>query len=112
MSTAPAYDIDMPSFWHDPYPILKELRDNIPICFVPQLNATLITRHQDVAGNEKNTQVFSSYQPEGLMTILMGENLMRKDGKAHMNERRAIYPAMSPQTVQNIWREKFASFTQ
>ena len=37
----------------------------------------------------------------------MGENLMRKDGRAHMAERRAIYPSMSPKTVANVWREQF-----
>ncbi len=52
--------------------------------------------------------VFSSAQPNGLMTLLMGENLMRKDGRAHMRERRAIYPSMSPKTVRTIWSEQFA----
>ncbi len=112
MSDAPVYDIDVESFWQDPYPVFADMRANAPICFVPQLGATLINRHADVSANEKNTKVFSSWQPEGLMTVLMGENLMRKDGKAHMDERRAIYPSMSPQTVKNVWHRQFDAITR
>ncbi len=45
------------------------------------------------------------------MTILMGQNLMRKDGEAHMAERRAIFPAVSPRTVKQVWKETFQEFT-
>ncbi|MEC9342311.1 MAG: cytochrome P450, partial [Pseudomonadota bacterium] len=51
--------------------------------------------------------IFSSVQPGGLMTRLMGENMMRKDGEAHMAERRAIFPAVSPRTVKEVWRAGF-----
>ncbi|MEM7016980.1 MAG: cytochrome P450, partial [Pseudomonadota bacterium] len=78
-----------------------------PIAFVPQLGATLMTKREDIAINEKKVDVFSSWQPNGLMTVLMGENLMRKDGKAHLNERKAILPSMSPKTVSNVWRAAF-----
>lgn len=109
MSNAPTYDIDVQAFWRDPYPDLAAMRRHSPIAFVPQLGATLLTRHRDIAVNEKNTEVFSSYQPHGLMTRLMGENLMRKDGRDHMVERRAIYPCMSPKSVETVWRARFAA---
>ena len=111
MSTAPHYSIDPEQFWRDPYPDLGVMRAEAPIAFVPELGATLITRHADITVCEKNTAVFSSYQPDGLMTRLMGENLMRKDGRAHMAERRAIYPAMSPKAVNAVWRQQFAELT-
>ncbi len=109
MSTAPHFHIDAEQFWADPYPSLAKMRATCPIAFVPELGATLITRREHIAVSEKNTAVFSSFQPDGLMTVLMGENLMRKDGQAHMQERRAIYPAMSPKTVAAVWRERFAA---
>ena len=112
MSNAPHYDIDLERFWHDPYPDLSTMRAKHPICFVPQLNATLVTRHAHIAENEKRTEVFSSWQPDGLMTQLMGENLMRKDGREHMAERRAIYPSLSPKAVSQIWQDQFLSATQ
>ncbi|MDC1018460.1 hypothetical protein OAR36_08395 [Pseudomonadales bacterium] len=87
------------------------MRAQAPIAYVPQLDATLITRHADIVLNEKKISVFSSDQPQGLMAKLMGENLMRKDGKAHMVERRAVYPSMSPRTVREVWSSEFRAQT-
>lgn len=107
MSNAPEFNIDMQAFWHDPYPVLAELRQSAPIAFVPQLGATLFTKRDDIFVCEKQIQIFSSRQPHGLMTTLMGENLMRKDGDAHMSERKAIFPTVSPKTVRDHWRACF-----
>jgi cytochrome P450 len=107
MSNAPVYEIDPPAFWRDPYPDLKRMRAEMPIAFVPQLGATLVTRRDAIFVNEKKIEVFSSHQPDGLMTILMGENMMRKDGEAHMAERRAIFPTVSPKTVKTVWKQQF-----
>src|SRR5262249_45181416 len=49
----------------------------------------------------------SSDQPAGLMTRLMGHNMMRKDGAAHAAERKVILPAMSPRTVVQVWMRSF-----
>ena len=45
------------------------------------------------------------------MTVLMGENLMRKDGAAHQSERKAIFPAVSPKTVRTVWQAQFEQHT-
>jgi cytochrome P450 len=37
----------------------------------------------------------------------MGHNMMRKDGDAHMAERAAMFPSVSPRAVRDIWRAKF-----
>lgn len=103
----PVFEIDHQSFWEDPYPALAEMRRTAPICHVPQLNATLLTRRADVFDNEKKIDIFSSRQPGGLMTELMGENMMRKDGDAHMTERRQMFPAVSPRTVRDVWKAAF-----
>ena len=107
MITAPAVSIDLPAFWRDPYPALKELREKAPIAFVPELGATLFTRRDDIYVYEKMIEVFSSHQPQGLMNTLMGHNLMRKDGAAHQAERAAIFPSISPKTVRTHWTEMF-----
>ena len=101
---APVYNIDPQAFWEDPYPDLKTLRQANPVAFVPELGATLITRRSDIFTVEKKIEYFSSVQPEGLMTKLMGQNLMRKDGEAHMSERKAIFPTVSPKTVKMFGR--------
>ncbi len=107
MSNAPVVHIDPAAFYDDPYPALAKMRAHTPIAYVPELDATLLTRREDIFVNEKLTDVFSSTQPGGLMSVLMGENLMRKDDSQHMVERKAIFPAVSPRTVRDVWMGRF-----
>src|SRR5215472_17503939 len=107
MSNAPHYNIDVPSFWADPYPDLARMRKEMPIAFVPQLGSTVFTRRNDIYSQEKRIDVFSSHQPGGLMNVLMGHNMMRKDGDAHMSERAQMFPSVSPRAVKATWLEKF-----
>jgi len=107
MSTAPHFQIDPQDFWRDPYPALAQMRREAPICFVPQLGSTLLTRRDDIFVLEKRIDVFSSHQPAGLMNRLMGHNMMRKDGEAHMAERSIFFPAVSPKAVRAYWRDEF-----
>ena len=107
MSSAPHFDIDVAAFWADPYPDLARMRRQAPIAFVPQLGSTVFTRRDDIFTQEKRTDVFSSHQPAGLMNTLMGHNMMRKDGEAHMAERAAMFPAVSPRTVRDSWSRQF-----
>jgi cytochrome P450 len=107
MNTAPITHIDLTSFLRDPYPALAQMRVHAPITFVPELNATLFTRRNDIHVQEKRVDLFSSDQPEGLMTQLMGQNMMRKDGADHMAERRSLFPALSPRTVHDHWKSIF-----
>ncbi|MBT8169137.1 cytochrome P450 [Falsiruegeria litorea] len=112
MSDAMVYEIDPQVFWRDPYPDLKRMRAMAPVVFVPQLGATLIVRRQDIFEQEKKTEVFSSDQPGGLMTVLMGQNMMRKDGADHLAERKAIFSTVSPKTVQRVWTDQFRAATE
>jgi cytochrome P450 len=107
MSTAPRFDIDVKDFWADPYPALARMRRDAPICFVPQLGSTLFTRRDDIFVSEKRIDVFSSHQPAGLMVKLMGHNMMRKDGDAHMAERSIFFPVVSQKAVRAHWRAEF-----
>jgi len=107
MSNAPVTHINPATFAADPYPILRQMRRSAPITFVPELNATLITRRDDIHREEKRIDVFSSVQPGGLMEQVMGLNMMRKDGGDHMAERRAVFPALSPRTVADHWAPVF-----
>jgi cytochrome P450 len=111
MSNAPIFHIDPQAFWIDPYPTLAKMRRDAPIAYVPELDATLLTRRDDIFCEEKRIEVFSSEQPGGLMTTLMGENMMRKDGAAHLAERKMIFPTVSPRTVRDVWKTQFESTT-
>jgi cytochrome P450 len=105
------FQININKFWHDPYPFLEEIQALAPVVFVPQLDAALITRRIDVFTQEKRVDLLSSRQPLGLMTRLMGENMMRKDGAAHTLERQQIFPSLSPRTVVNVWQSDFETIT-
>ena len=105
----PVFDIDPSAFKADPYPVYKRMRAEASICHVPQLDAVLLTKRDDIFTCEKNIEIFSSLQPGGLMTVLMGENMMRKDGEAHMRERKVIFPTISPKTVASHWQGRFAA---
>jgi cytochrome P450 len=107
MSNAPRYDIDVQALWADPYPDLARMRRQAPIAFVPQLGSTVFTRRDDIFTQEKRIDVFSSHQPNGLMNVLMGHNMMRKDGDAHMSERAQMFPSVSPRAVRETWLKRF-----
>jgi cytochrome P450 len=100
-------NVDMKSFWDDPYPVLEHMRRETPICFCPQMNAILLTKRNDIFACEKKIDVFSSEQPGGLMTVLMGANMMRKNGEPHLAERKQAFPTLSPRTVRNVWTSHF-----
>ena len=107
MENKPIHNIDISNFKRNPYPDLKEMRASNPICFVPQVKATMICDRDSIYECEKNIDVFSSVQPKGLMTVLMGQNMMRKDGEDHLKERKTIFKSISPKTSRDHWREKF-----
>ena len=106
------FNIIYEDFSQNPYPTLSKLRKKAPISFVPQLGAILLSKHTDIFVCEKNVSVFSSVQPDGLMTRLMGQNMMRKDGEEHKKERHIIFPTVSPKTTQNVWKQKFIDHTK
>ncbi len=103
----PVFNIDLAALKRDPYPVYARMRAEAPICYVPQLDATILSRRDDIYECEKNIEVFSSHQPSGLMNTLMGQNMMRKEGNAHMNERKAFFPAVAPRAVADHWRQVF-----
>jgi len=107
MTAAPRFDIDMQAFWHDPYPTLARMREVAPVAFVPQLDGIVLTRRDDIDQWEKRIDIFSSEQPGGLMTRLMGRNMMRRDGDEHQRQRRQMRPAVSPRTVSRHWQAAF-----
>ena len=103
----PSVDIDLAAFTADPYPTLARLRREAPVAHVPQLGSVLLTRRDDIDYWEKQIDVFSSHQPQGLMNRLMGHNMMRKDGAEHLAERKLFLQAVSIRAVKEVWTERF-----
>ena len=112
MSNAPHVPIDAAAFAANPYPVLAHMRAHAPIAFVPQLNATLLTKRDLIHREDKRIAIFSSVQPGGLMEKIMGLNMMRKDGAPHMEERKMLFPALSPRTVVEHWTPIFSQIVE
>ncbi len=112
MSSAPHISIDPAAFAADPYPVLAHMRLEAPIAYVPELNATLLTKREQIHREEKRIATFSSVQPGGLMEKIMGLNMMRKDGAPHMEERKMLFPALSPRTVVAHWTPIFEQIVE
>src|SRR5258708_19713486 len=107
MTKACHVDIEIPTSCADPYPALARMRKEAPNAFVPHLGSTVFALRDYIFTQEKRINVFSSHQPAGLMNVLMGHNMMRKDGAAHMSECAAMFPAVSPRTVKATWSRQF-----
>ncbi|WP_299414525.1 cytochrome P450 [uncultured Sulfitobacter sp.] len=107
MSDAPHISVDPAAFAADPYPVLARMRATAPIAYVPELGATLLTKRDTIHREEKRIATFSSVQPGGLMEKIMGLNMMRRDGAPHMEERKMLFPALSPRTVVDHWTPIF-----
>ncbi|MGR3467826.1 MAG: cytochrome P450 [Shimia sp.] len=102
--TLPTFDIDPAAFAADPCPTYAAMP---PIAYVPQLDAVLLTRREDVVTCERNVAVFSSVQPAGLVDQVMGPNMMRRDGDDHQAQRRMAFPSLSGRTIAGRWRALF-----
>ncbi len=107
MSNAPIFNVDPAAFWADPYPALAQMRALGPVVYVPQFDRTMIVKRDEIVKAEPKIEVFSSEQPDGLMTVLLGQNLMRRDGEEHKAERKALFPCISPKTARDHWTAIF-----
>ena len=107
MAKPPSIDIDLRSFSEDPYPAMATMRRNTPVAWVNQLGAIVLTTHAHITQAEKDVAFFSSHQPQGLMTKLMGENMMRKDGPAHLRERMLMLATLTTRQVRERWMAVF-----
>ncbi|MFK4227883.1 cytochrome P450, partial [Streptomyces sp. NPDC019890] len=99
--------IRLQDLWEDPYPIYRQLRHHRPVAWVPAANRYLVTRHRDVVHLERHPEIFSAAEQDSLMIRVMGKTMLRKDGAAHLRERKAAEPALRPRAVREHWTPIF-----
>lgn len=88
----------------NPYPIYKAMRAETPVVQVPSIKRTFLTKAADCRLVKDNPELFSSDDPSTPMKkAFEAHTLMRKDGAAHMRERRAMMPTFSPRNLKGIW---------
>ena len=79
------------------------MRKQAPIAFVPQLGSTIFTRRDHIFTQENASTCLLAAASRADECVI-GHNMMRKDGEAHMSERAAMFPAVSPRTVRDTVR--------
>ncbi|MFF7309118.1 cytochrome P450 [Streptomyces sp. NPDC008137] len=99
--------IRLEDLWEDPYPIYRRLRAEQPVAWVPAANRYLVTRHRDVVHLERHPEIFSAAEQDSLMIRVMGHTMLRKDGAAHLRERKAAEPALRPRAIKEQWAPVF-----
>ncbi|MGX9355800.1 cytochrome P450 [Roseobacteraceae bacterium S113] len=99
-------DIAFEDLLTDPYPSFERIRETGSVVWVESARIALVTRFDDIQHVERNAAIFASTNPGSLMNTVMGHSLMRKDGAAHMAERRAVEPAFRPAVVMEHWTPK------
>ncbi len=101
------HSIDMKELTIDPYPTWKRFQKEAPVAWVPAMNRYLVTRSKDIRHIEAHPEIFSSEEEGSLMIRAMGQNMMRKDGKAHNRERMACAASVRPPIIKNHWTPEF-----
>jgi len=93
----------------DPYPIFKELRDAAPVVYVPDLDAYLITRYDDIVkvfidretfSSEGSSSNFSPLCPEAQQILSTGfprkATLTNCDAPRHTRMRAVVVKCLTP----------------
>ena len=101
------HTLDLEALTKDPYPTWKKLQTEDPVAWVPAMNRYLVTRTSDIRHIEAHPEIFSSEEEGSLMIRAMGQNMMRKDGKAHDRERMACAASVRPPIIKNHWTPAF-----
>lgn len=96
--------IVVPGLVADPYAIYRRLRAEAPVCRVPSINRTMLTKFDDIKYVKDNWELFSSDDPGTPMKpAFQAHTLMRKDGVDHARERNAMGEAFAPGNIKRVW---------
>ena len=106
---APVVELGLDELRADPYPAYAQLRREAPCAWVPSVGRHLITRYEDVARAEKQSEVFSSREEGSLILRVTGPNMLREDDPQHRRLRGAAEPPTRPRQVRDRWSVAFAA---
>ena len=120
MSTLTGFDPFAPDVTADPYPHYARLRDEAPVCWIPEQNLWMVTRYDDVAAVLHDPATFSSADGMGaLMSGGVGRNridargllgldlrdmrvLIATDPPDHTRLRRLLSRAFTPKAIAEL----------
>ena len=120
MSSTTAFDPFAPDAVADPYPHYEQLRDHLPVAWLPDLNAWFVSRYDDVVTVLHDPASFSSAEGMGaLMAGRVGPQrldarevlgidlrqlrvLIASDPPEHTRLRRLLSRAFTPKTIGDL----------
>jgi cytochrome P450 len=87
----------------NPYPLLRQLRESDPVCWVPELNAWLVTRYDLAVGVLKDSGSFTVDDPRFTTARVTGPSMLSLDGPAHARHRNAFTKGLRPQAPRRVF---------
>ncbi|HEY0937328.1 MAG TPA: cytochrome P450 [Trebonia sp.] len=84
----------------NPYPLLRRLRETDPACWVPELNAWLVTRYDLAVQVMKDSGRFTVDDPRFTTARVTGPSMLSLDGPAHARMRNAFTRGLRPEALR------------
>lgn len=108
------FDAMEAGFHADPYPTYRQLRDNAPVLWYPEMGFWLLTRYEDVAAAIRNPELFShesfwdepvshhdaSDQRQAHVVNSFSQMMMYRDGDVHARMRRQAKHTFAPKQIK------------
>jgi len=91
----------------NPHDLHARCREEHPVVYVPELDAFLVTRWDDVRAVCSESAAVSSAQPNSSPTRLVGPNMLHSEGVNHRLARAAVLPAFRqpPASLDDAWTQ-------
>ncbi|WP_437499633.1 cytochrome P450 [Sorangium sp. So ce1099] len=113
---AAAFDPFQEPYLSDPYPILQRLRSEEPVFYSPELDAWVVTRHEDAVRIFRDADAFSAtiaidpitpLRPRAIQKVIeigyaRGPALVNEDPPLHTSRRRLISEAFTRKRVSDL----------
>lgn len=84
----------------NPYQLLRQLRETNPVCWVPELNAWLVTRYDLAVEVLKNSGAFTVDDPRFTTARVVGPSMLSLDGSAHARQHNAFARGLRPEALR------------
>lgn len=93
--------IDLAELERDPYPIYARLREEKPVCWVPELSMYFVTRYADVVAILQDDKRFVVGTERSTVFDTFGEHMMTVEGERHDRYKQAHQSFFTPQMIRD-----------
>jgi cytochrome P450 len=89
----------------NPHPLLRQLRETDPVCWVPELNAWLVTSYDLAVEVLKDSGSFTVDDPRFTTARVTGPSMLSLDGPVHARHRNAFARGLRPEALRRDFIE-------